>query len=50
MRIGAVVGAVVGNALPVVGILAFGWSIGTVMRAICIERLILASLATARTA
>ncbi len=50
MRIGAVVGAVVGNALPVVGILAFGWSIGTVMLVICIEFLILALLATARMA
>jgi MFS family permease len=50
MRIGAVVGALVGNAVPVAGIVFFGWSIGTVMLVICIEYLILALLATARMA
>lgn len=50
MRIGALFGALVGNALPVVGILAFDWSIGTVMLLICIEYLIVALLATARMA
>ncbi|MGQ0800553.1 MAG: DUF6498-containing protein [Pseudomarimonas sp.] len=50
MRIGAIVGALVGNAVPVVGILAFGWSIGTVMLVICIEFLTLTLLATARMA
>jgi hypothetical protein len=50
MRIGAVLGAVVGNALPVVGIVAFGWSIGTAMWLICIEYMIVALLGTARMA
>ena len=50
MRAGAVFGALLGNAVPVIGILAFGWSIGTAMLLICIEYLIVALLGTARMA
>lgn len=50
MRIGAVVGALAGNLVPVAGIVFFGWSIGTVMLLICIEYLVLALLGTARMA